>query len=76
MELPTLEVKSELDVCSNVIVFYKKDNDFIYMQVKSGWGGVPIVDTHKHPNVAVWLLIGELRKENIILYKLCKNYSE
>jgi hypothetical protein len=76
MDLPIQEIKSELDVCSNEFIFYKKDNKFIYMQVKSGWGGTPIVDTVKHPNTAIWLLIGELKKENILLYKLCGSYSE
>lgn len=69
--LPATHITSEEQVTNNSLLVYEKDNVFTYLRVESGiMGGTPYVNMHKHPNIAVFLLIGELRSKGIKLYKL------
>ncbi len=67
LKLPVTHMTSEDQVSYNQILVYE-DDGFHYLIV--GGGINPVVNTFKHPNQAVFLLISELRKQDINLYRL------
>lgn len=72
MELPTVELTDDNQVSVNDIVFFQQDGKYKYFQVKSLFGGTPGVNSRLYPDYAIWLLISELGRKGIKLYKLLR----